>query len=69
MPALLLLLLFTSTLLSQNLNTFRGQVTDPSGASVPGAVVRLTPQGVEEQHIGGGSAANRRIDLSLRFSF
>ena len=42
MPAL-------SLLVAHNLNTFRGQDTDPSGTSLSGAVVRLTPQGGREQ--------------------
>lgn len=58
MRALLLLSLLPSTLLSQNLNTFRGQVTDPSGASVPGAVVRLTSQGGKEQRKNTDSSGN-----------
>ncbi len=43
---LILLLLFAQ---ASGLNTFRGQVTDPSGAAIPGAVVRISQPGGREQ--------------------
>ncbi len=34
---------------ASGLNTFKGQVTDPSGAAIPGAIVRITQSGGKEQ--------------------
>ncbi|WP_031498346.1 TonB-dependent receptor [Bryobacter aggregatus] len=58
MPIFLLLLAFTAALMAQNLNTFRGQVTDPSSASVPGAVVRIAPVGGKEQRKNTDASGN-----------
>jgi hypothetical protein len=42
---LLALLLFTGNLLAQSLATVQGQVTDPTGAAVPGAAITVTNTG------------------------
>lgn len=58
MRILALLLTLTAAALAQNLNTFKGQVTDPSAAAVPGAIVRVTPTSGKEQRKNTDSSGN-----------
>jgi hypothetical protein len=57
LPIVLLLLLAQA----QSLNTFKGNVTDPSGASIPGAVVRVSTTGGKEQRRSTDSTGNFEI--------
>lgn len=58
MHALLLILIVATAAWAQNLNTFKGQVTDPSAAAVPGAIVRLGTASGKEQRKNTDSSGN-----------